>query len=82
MFHVRSLDRGDCDNNESHGDRDVLFVEDLVTKQSLRLCPKCFIAQLKLRSKGKTEEPPWPSPGPMRQPEVKPAAVVGNGPQK
>ena len=32
-------------------------MEDLLTHQALKLCPKCFIEQLKLRSKGqKTEQ--------------------------
>jgi hypothetical protein len=41
------------------GEPEVLEVEDLVTRQSLKLCQKCFIDQLRLRSKGKkaAEEP-------------------------
>ena len=53
MFKVIGLLRGDCDSIESHSDREVLQVDDLVTFQSLHLCPRCFLGQIKLRSKGK-----------------------------
>ncbi len=58
MFKVNGVVVANCDAVEAHLDREVFVVEDLVMKSSLNLCPKCFMAQLKLRSKGKkTQEP-------------------------
>ncbi len=55
MFKVLKVLRGNCDNNEAHTDTEVFMVEDLITHQVLNLCPKCFLAQMRLRCKGKKE---------------------------
>jgi hypothetical protein len=57
VFRVFGLTRGDCDAQDAHVDREVLLTEDLATGQALQLCPKCFLAQLRLRAKGKKAEP-------------------------
>lgn len=55
MYQVFGLTKGDCDAADAHTDREVLIVEDLIATQALRLCPKCFMAQLKLRAKGRKQ---------------------------
>lgn len=55
MFTVMMVKKDQCDGNEAHADREVLVVEDLQTKQTLHLCQKCFLAQLRLRAKGRRE---------------------------
>lgn len=58
MFKVNGLTRGTCDANENHADRNCYEVEDLLTHQHLRFCPKCFEAHVALRSKGTKSGPP------------------------
>lgn len=57
MFQINGLERGNCDAAESHVDREVVAVQDLLTKQLLCFCPKCLIAQIRLRSKGRKPDP-------------------------
>lgn len=56
MFKVTGLTTANCDGQESHTDREVYQVEDLLTGQRLNLCPKCLLAQTRLRSKGRNGE--------------------------
>ena len=57
MFKVFGLTKGNCDGDESHADREVMLVEDTLSGRALHLCPKCFLSQLRFRSKGKRVEP-------------------------
>lgn len=54
MYLLRALHKGKaCDANDNHVDVEVIEVQDTVTKETVNLCPKCFLAQLRLRSKGR-----------------------------
>ena len=57
MYTIRALTKGNCDANDGHTGTDVLLLDDLVTRTSLSLCPKCFLQQLRLRCKGRKIDP-------------------------
>jgi len=52
------LEVADCDAVDAHTERDVYLVEDLVMRTTIHLCPKCLLAQTKLRSKGRPQAAP------------------------
>lgn len=56
MYKILGMVQGNCDAKESHTNRKVIPVEDLLSRQRLHLCPRCFIAQLELRSKGQPDQ--------------------------
>jgi hypothetical protein len=57
VFHTFPIERGDCDlNPNSHVDRDVVPVLDPQSGERFRFCEKCYLAQLRLRSRGRKAE--------------------------
>lgn len=62
MWKILLLKVANCDAVDSHTEREVYLVEDQVMKTTIHLCPKCLLAQTKLRSKGRQQPAPQATP--------------------
>ena len=65
MWKILLMRLGNCDAVDSHTEREVYVVEDLMMATTLSLCAKCLLAQTKLRSKGRRSEGAAEAPRPV-----------------